>query len=511
MPYLQELLNQQRVSLQQPVGVDLGLPRGAAYSSYYPQYEIQTPQYISPSPYSLAQVGYRTNEVIYALISKRAKAMSDAPLYEYYDSLDDEIEPEEVRQSDIRKLLKRVNQGIGEKMFWQITSIYRDIAGFAAWEIERNRLGEPVRLWIMRPDWCSFLRGEGKPIRAVRYQPYGMPPMDIPIENIYLSGRFDPLYPQIRFYSPTMSALSQIGVDNSMTDFLNDFVKHGAKFSGLLSVAQTIDENTANDYKRRFRDSHGGTQNWSDPLVLGLGAKYESMQMNFRDMAFPELDARTESRICMAFEMSPILISAKVGLDRSTYSNYEQASRAWYNEWVTPEWKIVADTFGEKFLPLYHSDPENYYCEFNVSKVLALQENRSERWKRADMAFRGGWATLNEAREEAGLDPDDDETGGQYYQKATTTVTDPIEYQSDDVSSNALPTLPQKQTEQESDEEIKNFRSFARKRIREGKSGDIPLFEFKFVSPENALELIRAALAEAVEHKLDEVLKTHAG
>lgn len=504
MSYLDELLAQQNYT--QPVGAELGLRKGQAYASFYPTYETQTPQYVTPNPYTLAQVGYRTNEVIYALISKRAKALSEAPLWVWNNSGET---PEEVDRHPFRDLLKHANEGIGEKMFWQITSIYRDIAGFCAWEIEYNMLGEPMRLWPMRPDWCSFLRGEQKPLRAIRYQPYGLPPMDIPIENVLFTGNFDPLWPLVKFYSPTMNALKQIGVDNAMTEFLFEFVKHGAKFSGLLSVAQTIDETTANDYKRRFRDAHGGTQNWSDPLVLGLGAKYESMQMNFTDMAFPELDARTESRICMSFEMSPILISAKVGLDRSTYSNYEQANKAWYNEWVAPEWQMLADTVGEKMLPIYHEDHANYYCEFNTTEVKALQEDRTAKVERARGMWKDGLAKLNEAREEADLDPVDDEEGDQFYKAPVVGGLLPDKPAEDKPVKNPV-AVPKEKTDEEKeleDTEVKAFRAFTKSRIKEKKAGDIPLFEFKHVSDERATELIRAATAEAVTTKLEEALK----
>lgn len=499
MAYLEELIKQAMYT--QPVGTDLGLPKGGAYSSYYPTYEVQSPQYITPNPYTLAQQGYRTNEVVYALISKRAKALSEAPLWVWDDTGET---PEEIEKHGIRNLLKKVNRGIGEKMFWQITSIYRDIAGFAAWEIERNNRGEPIRMWPMRPDWCSFLRGEQKPLRAVRYQPYGLPPMDIPVENLFIIGNFDPLFPLLKFYSPTMSALEQIGVDNAMTDFLLDFVRHGAKFSGLLSVAQTIDETTAQDYKRRFRDAHGGTQNWTDPLVLGLGAKYESMQMNFRDMAFPELDARTESRICMAFEMSPILISAKVGLDRSTYSNYEQANKAWYNEWVSPEWQITADVFGEQMLPFYHNDTENYHCEFNTDNVRALSEDRTAQVDRAVNMYTSGVAKLNEAREEIGLDP---EAEGDKFREVSNPLN-PLLDKKPKANDPQKEEATMSQAEQDAaDAEVKDFRAFAKRRTKEGKISDIPMFEFKYVGPEKAAELVRAATGEAVFSKLDVLLE----
>lgn len=505
MPYLQELMRQSRISSNQPVGYDLGLPRGHAYSSYYPTYEVQSPQYITPNTWSLAQEGYRTNEVIYACIAKRAKSFSQAPLLEWFDTTEDEEEPKEVKGSMIRKLLKNANEGIGEKTFFEIHEIFKAIAGFAAWEIETDNLGLPIRLWPMLPHYCSFLRGERKPLRAIRYQPYGLPPQDIPIERVLLDGYFDPLYPLLKFYSPTMNALRQVGVDNKMTEFLFDFIKHGAKFSGLLSVAQTIDETTAQDYKRRFKDAHGGSQNWTDPLVLGLGAKYESMQMNFNDMAFPEIDARTEARICMVFEISPILIGAKVGMDRSTYSNYKEAKTAWYDEWVIPEWELTADVIGKKLLPFFYdkNSAGNYFVKFDTRRVPALQEDRTEQVNRSVNMYRAGVANKNEAREEVGLDPLID--GNDFYGESNSKLPMP-----EPAEENAVPeSMMDKNAVEEMDkidEEVKHFRLFARRRIKEGKSGDIPLFEFKYVPPHRASELIHAALAEDVVSKLNKVM-----
>lgn len=519
MPYLDELIRQTQIALQQPVGADLGLRRGQAYASYYPNYEVTTPQYTVPNAWTLAQMGYRTNEVIYACIAKRAKAIAQARLMEYKDNLDDDKEPEEVNGSPIRKLLRKANQGIGEKMFWQIHETMKAIAGFCAWEVETNMIGEPIRLWLMNPVYCSFMRGEQKPVRAIRYQPYGLPPQDIPIERVILDGFFDPLYPQIRFYSPTMNALSQLKVDNNMTDFLADFVQHGAKFSGLLSVAQTIDDTIAQDYKRRFRDAHGGTQNWSDPLVLGLGAKYETMQMDFKDMAFPELDARTETRICQSFEISPILIAAKVGLERATLNNYKEAKDAWYDEWVIPEWELTSDVVGQQLLSFYYENPEDYYCKFDTKGVRTLTENRTEQVSRAIQMFTSNLAKLNEAREEAGLDPEEDgdkfksdiSMDNMEEQAARGIGFTPKDKQDNGKDKPEPPDSFAERQKKEKDtkaqeEEIKNFRAFARRRIKEGKTGDIPLFEFKHVDPEQAVELIRAATAEAVTGKLDEIL-----
>lgn len=498
MAYLDELLKLQAYTPQ--TYIDVGLKPGQAYASYYNPYEVSAPQYTTPNAYQVAQSGYRSNEFVYSIIGKRARAIAQAPLW----VLDNSGEhPEEQPKHPLVKLLKNANQNITERTFWQISQLYMDIAGFCAWEIEKNRMGQPIKLWPMRPDWCSFMRGQQQPLRTIRYQPYGLPYQDIPFFDeegkarvlFFSNGEdFDPIYPGIRFFSPTMHALNQIHVDNAMTLFLTDFVKHGAKFAGLLSVAQTIDEDTAEDYRRRWIQAHGGTENWSNPLILGLGTTYSSMQMNFKDMAFPELDARTETRICNAFSISTIVADARAGLDVSSYNNKEQAHKSWHYEWVVPQWKDLGDAISNQMLPLYHekAELEKFYCEFHTSEVYALVENRTEQVKRATELYKSRVGRLNEAREEVHLDPIEGPEGESFYEAVTVRPTATATINDEGVVDEGggpqpnigteMPAKPGQPIVKPSPEKIaeeKHFRAFAKKRIREGKKNILGAYEFK--------------------------------
>jgi HK97 family phage portal protein len=510
MAYLQELEKQVVI---RPTGRDLGLPDGAAYASYYPAWETQTPQYQTPNPYQVAQAGYRTNDFVYSLITKRAYAEAKGKFRVMFG----EEEPEEQKNHPLTKLIKNPGKGMTENDFWAIKRIMQDIAGFAAFEIEYNRLGEPIRLWIMRPDFCSFIRGAQDPLKYIRYQPYGMPPQDIPIVDddgrrrvLFFSNAaedFDPINPQVKFFSPTMHALNQIKVDNSMTYFLADFVARGAKISGLLSVQQVIDDNISQDLKRRWRETYGGSSNWSEIAVLGLGSTYQQMQMTFRDMAFPEMDARTETRICNVFNIETIVADARAGLDVSSYNNKREAIRNWYNGWVQDTWDNNCEIIDQQMLPVYHADPAGYSSNIDVSKVYALQEDRNDRWKRAGEAYKGNWITKNQALIEAGLPPTDDGTGDDYYsssqpQQPAFTQAQPALIAA---AATGLPKEGDKSEEQILEE--KHFRAFAKRRIAEGKSDDLYLYEFKHCSEFRADQLVRNALAGAVAENLDIILK----
>lgn len=508
MPYIEDLIKTSMQQAGQQMYVNqswVGMSQGMAYSSFYPEWEVVTPQYVTPNPYSLAQMGYRTNELVFTCINVRADSVSEAPLM-VYDNRGET--PEEIAMHKIAALLENPCPGVSAQMFWKIVESYLGIAGFSAWEKERNNRGEVIRLWPMRPDWCSFLRGQQKPIRAIRYQPYGLPYLDIAVEDILLFAYFDPLYPLLKPFSPTMSALEMVDTDNNMTNMLNTFIKNGAFLGGILSTEnQVLQEAEATVYKNRWQAAHGGAKHAGEIAVLGKGLKFQSTNNTFREMVFPEVDARSEARICMVFRVPPMLIGAKIGIDRSTFTNYPEARKGFYEGAITSQWNFLSGIIRDQLLPDFESEPKLFICNFDTRKVKALQEDRNAQVDRADKMYRGKWATKNEARKEAGLDPVDegddfDATAAPAFGNNGDVVN------GEEIKPKELPAPEKTQEEKDLEEgEEKKYRSFAKRRIQEGKIDDLPLYEFKYISEARQKELVNEYMTRALIVTLKEAVE----
>lgn len=484
-----------------------GSGHGQVAALMFPLWEQTTPSYPYPNPYELANNGYRRNELVYACINKWMKAIAEAPL-RVYDNRGKT--PEELKEHRLRLLLKQPNPYQSEKSFWRTTQMFLKIAGFAAWEIEDNNLGEPVRLWPMSPHWCAFRRGPQKPIAWVEYKPWGIELKPVPIERVLLFQYIDPIAPLLKALSPSAVASRVGAVDNNTTDFLKLFMEHGAVVNGLLSTEQPLQEAEAMMYRRMWSQQHGGFANWTDPAVLGQGIKYQQTQMDFRQMTFGDLDARDETRICQAFAMQPILVSAKVGLDRSTFSNYGEARKAQYEEEYMPEWDFLEAEVQNQLLPRFENvetERDMYVLDFDLSKVHALQEDRTAKWTRASSAFTNNLATRDEAREEMDLDPIDN---AELFRSDLTPA--PLAYGSDGsedppAANDRQPPARRKPAsedeEEEEDEalaaardrERKQFKAYADKRLTEGNADKVQAFKFKFLPRREQVRVMVEALA----------------
>ena len=401
MAYIDTILNQRTRLIQ-------GEDRFAgAIANLWPSHEVQTPAYPSPTAYHLGQIGLRNDELVYSCIDRRATAISEPPLSVVRKPQRGKKTKREIVDSPLAKLLDRPNPEMSESRFWRAASQSIDSFGFSVWEIETSFAGDPLNLWPMQSQYVSFLRGPQAPIRAVRYEVPGLPPFDVPRERCLIFLDFDPLFPFTRGLSRTAVALKSIGVHNATGKYLRDFFERGAVPQGILTTQQVLSKAEAKRQQELWEENHGGTDKWGKVAVLGAGTEYRSTEAPLKDMAFDQIDGRTEALICMVFAMSPVILGAKVGLSASTYNNFDAAIKQMYSQAIRPQWRMFADEVTSQLLPLFE-DSEDLVCEFDLSEIAAVSEDEDKLSQRVERLARANIMYRDEARGKIGLDEVDD-------------------------------------------------------------------------------------------------------
>ena len=122
-------------------------------------------------------------------------------------------------------------------------------------------------------------------------------------------------------------------------------------------------------------------------------------------MAFPEIRAHTEARICAAFRMPPILVGVKVGLDRATYSNMAEARRLFWQNTMLALYRRVESKLDADLVPAFARPGDSLCVRFDFSDVAALRESRESLERSAIAGLRAGALTINDARRRFGLEP----------------------------------------------------------------------------------------------------------
>ncbi|MFA5053610.1 MAG: phage portal protein, partial [Parcubacteria group bacterium] len=198
----------------------------------------------------------------------------------------------------------------------------------------------------------------------------GIPMAAEDVIHIKLPNPLDPLEGLGRGLSPLACMAYSASVDNMITEFLYSFFKHGAMPVGLLRFNVPLQQEEADRVKERWHELHGGYDKWSDVAVMDNAGEYQRVGLTFEEMGFLGIDERNESRILGPFGVPPILIGSRIGLDKATYSNYQQARAAFWEDTFKPELSMF-----EREYRYYLQGEGGEFVAFDYADVPALQKD----------------------------------------------------------------------------------------------------------------------------------------
>jgi HK97 family phage portal protein len=349
---------------------------------------------------SYAKQGYARDELVYACIRELATAAGE-PNYRVLRATDSE--PVEVgTDSPLWRLIHYPNRQQDWNDFLEqlITHLY--VSGNVYLFKTRNGSGRMVEMHLLRPDRISIKSDPKSGVQKYEYELNG---------STYYIDEND--ISHLKFPNPTndlyglspLSVLARtINLDLSQLQFAKAYFQNAGVPSGMLKVKRKIqNDEQAASIRQKWRSTFGGPTNFHQIAVLDEDATYEAIgASNLNEMAFPDLRDTTESRICMAFGVPPILIGSVVGLNRATYSNYREARQSFFTETMIPLANRITRFLNHCFEYEY---PSIGYVSADFSEVAALTEDQNSLTERTVRQWETGLISLNEARSVLQLDP----------------------------------------------------------------------------------------------------------
>jgi len=371
----------------------VGLPFGSQGTADYPPTDFET----------LFKDGYEKNAVIYACVNELASSASEAEvLVEQHSGDEWVVRPEH----PLKKLLDKPNPEMSGYEFLFNLTMYDSVVGNMFYEKERSNAGRVVGLWPMWPQRVTIIAIESKPGERVSRTVAGYEWRSTGA-SVKLSAddviHFKRPHPREKFWGfPPLAAAAREGdTDNSATDFVNSFFSNAGIPFGMFKVEGFIDQPERERIEDAYMKMHRGISRWHHPLILGSGTEWISMADSFKDMDFPNLRQITETRLCMIWQVPPIIIGAFSGLERSTFSNYKESVTNFWLQTLTPHYRRIQDCLNLYLAPEFGKDIR---VRFDFSGVKALQEEIGDVWERANEAVKQSWVMVSEARSMAGLD-----------------------------------------------------------------------------------------------------------
>lgn len=314
---------------------------------------------------------------------------------------------EQVRDHALLRLLQRPNEHYTGPILWWATTIDWLCNGDGYWIVIPSRAGTPVELW-WAPSWTirpmPDLNDSSVYVSYYEYTIDGQTRELPPSQVIHFRYGLDPRNERAGL-SPLKSVLREIFTDNEAVDFTASLLRNMGVPGLLVSPDSgvTISDEEAEEAKQFLSEQFTG-EHRGKPLVQTAPTKIQEFGFSPEQLLLRDLRRIPEERISAVLGIPAVVVGLGAGLERSTFTNMAEAREAAYESGLIPAQKILGEEIRFQLLPLFGDDPFAFRFGFDLSKVRVLQEDLYRLTQRHDLAVRGGWELVSEARRAVNLE-----------------------------------------------------------------------------------------------------------
>ncbi|MEO9651610.1 MAG: phage portal protein [Roseobacter sp.] len=245
----------------------------------------------------------------------------------------------------------------------------------------------PEELHVLRSDRMSVVPGaDGWPVafeyavggRKHRFDASG------PVTPICHIKSFHPHDDHYGF-SPMQAAAMAVDVHNSASRWSKALLDNAARPSGAIVYKGAEGQGSMNtdQYERlvsEMESHHQGARNAGRPMLLEGGLDWKPMGFSPSDMEFQKTKEAAAREIALAFGVPPMLLGIQ---GDATYSNYQEAHRAFYRLTVLPLATRVTAALAHW---LVQHTGEAIDIKPDLDQVPALATERDAQWNRVASA-----------------------------------------------------------------------------------------------------------------------------
>ncbi len=389
--------------------------KASAAAAVAVHYKVGMAQW-SPPDYRARIRAFADNPIVFRASMMIAEAVAEIEPYVMIGEEEDTSPA-----NPVVRLLQRPNPESDRFAFIRSLVAYRKLHGNGFIELVTGLRDYPAEVWALRPDRMQIIPGPtGAPL-AYRYEAFGRRkdwPVDVQIgiSDLLHMREFNPL-DDIWGQGCLSPAARAVDLHNAALTFQKSLLDNGGAPSGALKYAPQVPAGSAvpalteaqrEALKKSLDERVGGAKNAGKPLVLDGGLDWVQFGMTMVDMQAKETKDDAARMIALAFGVPPMLLGIP---GDNTFSNYQEAAKAFFRQTVLPEARHVYGTLGRWIA--VRSGLKNCKVMVDDDKVYALADDLRSKWERLTM--QGVPLTLNELREAMGYDALAPDIGDEIY------------------------------------------------------------------------------------------------
>lgn len=351
------------------------------------------------SPESYGDYVVTSNEV-YSVVNYRARMMSTLDL-RLYDGRG--ANRKEITAGPAVDLLDRVNPYWTWRRLRRMDELCMCLWGESYWALEPGATGEPATIWWLKPSRVTPVPAAKKYLKGFLYQPAdGGDAIPFAPDEIVWFRYPNPL-DEFSALSPLAAARLAADTGAAMMRSNRNLFTNGMQLGGVLMPTKngvSYTDGQAKDLERALERRFKGVDKAHRWAVLRFEAQLAGVGISPKDAEFVSGLDLTLRQVANAYGLPAPLVN---DLAHATLANTREFERIAWAHTLVPDSQLYADEIKEQFLTRFRQRVN--HCEFDYTKVPALQESATETWTREAQAMDRGAITINEWRKEKGKPP----------------------------------------------------------------------------------------------------------
>jgi HK97 family phage portal protein len=341
----------------------------------------------------LIRHGYERNPIVFRSVRMIAEAVASVPWLVFEGGVDTPDHP-------LLALLARPNAGQTSASFIEAVVSNLLLTGNAY--VEAVTIDGVLREFhALRPDRMAIVPGASGWPAAYEYRAGADKVRFVTGEGsspILHLRTFAPLDDHYGF-APLAAAETALDIHNSASAWNRALLDNAARPSGALVYSgpegATLSDEQFERLKSELDESYSGARNAGRPLLLEGGLDWKALSLSPKDMDFIQAKAAAAREIALALGVPPLVLGLP---GDNTFSNYQEANRAFWRQTVVPFVARVQKGFEAWLQPELGA----FELRANLDGVDALAAERSAEWARIGNAT---FLSEDEKREALGYGP----------------------------------------------------------------------------------------------------------
>ncbi len=348
---------------------------------------------------NFAKETYMKNVIAFRCIDIIAKSVSSVP-WKLFRAIDEDTR-QSVTDHPMNLVLKRANPRESFTFLIYSHISYLCMAGNGFIEKVAPSLGENKNivkeLYSLRPDRFKISTNE-KTGEIIKYI-YNVNGQDIFFEVDPVTQRCDILHmklfhPLDDFWgmAPTEPAAVSVDSHNSSSTWNKNLTENEARPGAIFLFEKPLMDKQFERLQKQIQESREGAKFAGKSMIIEGGKDVKPYGFSPIEMDWLKSNLELARNICNVWGVPPQLAGIP---DSATYSNYQEARLAFWEETVTFYLNFLKDEFNHWLFPESYIT-EQLFLDYQLDNIPALGVKRDAVWARVEAA---SFLSINEKRE----------------------------------------------------------------------------------------------------------------